>query len=200
MTSKAARYMDAHTKVLQELAHRTLDKKEERQGGVCLPEACSSVFRSRALVIPRDPTPSSWLGRPAPVRRRGSFGDRHPRWSGEDFVARGTPSRASGLSMAALLVRSVVASVVDPLLRLSRLSMKPRAFSSFLLGTLPSAKPCAEARALLWGHPLPHLQPSQGFKTKDVLKRRCRDCYMVKRRGRWFVLCKTNPKHKQRQR
>lgn len=97
--------------------------------------------------------------------------------------------------MAALLVRSVVASVVD----LSRLAVKPRAFSSFLLGTLPSAKPCAEVRSLLSGRPVLSLQPSLGFKTKGVIKKRCRDCYMVKRRGRWFVLCKTNPKHKQRQ-
>ncbi|XP_059132474.1 large ribosomal subunit protein bL36m [Peromyscus eremicus] len=101
--------------------------------------------------------------------------------------------------MAALLVRSAVASLVDPLLHLSSLAVKPRAFSSFLLGTLPSARPCAEVRSLLWGRPLPQLQPSQGFKTKGVIKRRCRDCYMVKRRGRWFVLCKTNPRHKQKQ-
>lgn len=101
--------------------------------------------------------------------------------------------------MAALLVRSLVASVVDPFLHLSRLAVKPRAFSSFLLGTMPSAKPCAEVRSLLCGRPLPSLQPSLSFKTKGVIKKRCRDCYMVKRRGRWFVLCKTNPKHKQRQ-
>ncbi|XP_021091169.1 39S ribosomal protein L36, mitochondrial [Mesocricetus auratus] len=100
--------------------------------------------------------------------------------------------------MAALLVRSAAASLMRPFLHLSRLAVKPRAFS-FLLGTLPSTKPCAEVRSLLWGRPLPPLQPSQGFKTKGVLKKRCRDCYMVKRRGRWFVLCKTNPRHKQRQ-
>lgn len=80
----------------------------------------------------------------------------------------------------------------------SRLAVKPRAFS-ILLGTLPSAKPCAEVRSLLCGGPVLSLQPSLGFKTKGVIKKRCRDCYMVKRRGRWFVLCKTNPKHKQRQ-
>ncbi|KAL1783192.1 39S ribosomal protein L36, mitochondrial [Sigmodon hispidus] len=102
--------------------------------------------------------------------------------------------------MASLLVRSAVASLMDPLLHLSRLAVKPRAFSSFLLRTLPSAKPCAEVRSLLWSRPLPHLlQLSQGFKNKGVLKKRCRDCYMVKRRGRWYVLCKTNPRHKQRQ-
>uniref|UniRef100_A0A8C6HNF7 Ribosomal protein n=1 Tax=Mus spicilegus TaxID=10103 RepID=A0A8C6HNF7_MUSSI len=100
--------------------------------------------------------------------------------------------------MAALLVWSVVASVVDPFLHLSHLVVKPRAFS-FLLGTLPSTKPCAEVRSILCGHPLPTLLPSLGFKTKGVIKKRCKDCYKVKRRGCWFILCKTNPKHTQRQ-
>ncbi|KFO38484.1 39S ribosomal protein L36, mitochondrial, partial [Fukomys damarensis] len=43
------------------------------------------------------------------------------------------------------------------------------------------------------------LTPALGFKNKAVLRKRCRDCYMVKRKGRWYVLCKTNPRHKQRQ-
>lgn len=71
--------------------------------------------------------------------------------------------------MAAALLRRV-ASAVGPLLQLGR-----RPLSA--LG----------------------LQPALGFKTKGVLKRRCKGCYLVKRRGRWFVHCKTNPKHKQRQ-
>ncbi|CAL8397088.1 large ribosomal subunit protein bL36m [Gadus morhua] len=42
-------------------------------------------------------------------------------------------------------------------------------------------------------------QPSAGMKTKTALKRRCKDCFIVRRRGRLFVFCKTNPRHKQRQ-
>uniref|UniRef100_A0A672TT28 Ribosomal protein n=1 Tax=Strigops habroptila TaxID=2489341 RepID=A0A672TT28_STRHB len=38
-----------------------------------------------------------------------------------------------------------------------------------------------------------------GLKSKTSLKRRCKDCFMVRRRGRLYVLCKTNPRHKQRQ-
>lgn len=46
---------------------------------------------------------------------------------------------------------------------------------------------------------LPCIQPSAGMKTKSALKRRCKDCFIVRRRGRLFVFCKTNPRHKQRQ-
>uniref|UniRef100_A0A3P8RTU3 Ribosomal protein n=1 Tax=Amphiprion percula TaxID=161767 RepID=A0A3P8RTU3_AMPPE len=46
---------------------------------------------------------------------------------------------------------------------------------------------------------LPCIQPSAGMKTKSALKRRCKDCFFVRRRGHLFVFCKTNPRHKQRQ-
>lgn len=40
---------------------------------------------------------------------------------------------------------------------------------------------------------------SRGFKDKDVLKIRCPDCYFKKVDDRWWVLCHTHPRHKQRQ-
>lgn len=43
------------------------------------------------------------------------------------------------------------------------------------------------------------IQPAAGMKTKSSLRRRCKDCFFVIRRGRLFVFCKTNPRHKQRQ-
>ncbi|XP_020360849.1 39S ribosomal protein L36, mitochondrial-like [Oncorhynchus kisutch] len=43
------------------------------------------------------------------------------------------------------------------------------------------------------------LQPASGMKTKSALKRRCKDCFFVVRRGRLFVFCKAHPRHKQRQ-
>lgn len=46
---------------------------------------------------------------------------------------------------------------------------------------------------------VPCIQPSAGMKTKSALKKRCKDCFFVRRRGRLFVFCKTNPRHKQRQ-
>lgn len=42
------------------------------------------------------------------------------------------------------------------------------------------------------------VQQTSGLKTKGVLKKRCKDCYIVRRRGRLYVCCKTNGKHKQR--
>uniref|UniRef100_A0A3B3QQN5 Ribosomal protein n=1 Tax=Paramormyrops kingsleyae TaxID=1676925 RepID=A0A3B3QQN5_9TELE len=42
-------------------------------------------------------------------------------------------------------------------------------------------------------------QQVAGMKTRTSLKRRCKDCFFVRRRGRLFVFCKTNPRHKQRQ-
>ncbi|KAG8550115.1 hypothetical protein GDO81_028671 [Engystomops pustulosus] len=42
------------------------------------------------------------------------------------------------------------------------------------------------------------MQQVSGLKTKGVLKKRCKDCYIVKRRGRFYVYCKSNGKHKQR--
>lgn len=57
----------------------------------------------------------------------------------------------------------------------------------------------APTRALLAGPPPPGLlQLCAGLKTKTSIKRRCKDCYIVRRRGRLYVCCKTNPRHKQR--
>ncbi|NXK87823.1 RM36 protein, partial [Formicarius rufipectus] len=60
--------------------------------------------------------------------------------------------------------------------------------------------PCCAPRGLL-AVPPPLLLPAPvaGLKTKTWLKRRCKDCYMVRRRGRLYVYCKSNPRHKQRQ-
>uniref|UniRef100_A0A1A9X0H5 Ribosomal protein n=1 Tax=Glossina brevipalpis TaxID=37001 RepID=A0A1A9X0H5_9MUSC len=36
-----------------------------------------------------------------------------------------------------------------------------------------------------------------GFKVKGRLKRRCKDCYLVVRQQRCYVICPTHPRHKQ---
>ncbi|KAJ8921135.1 hypothetical protein NQ315_013606 [Exocentrus adspersus] len=41
------------------------------------------------------------------------------------------------------------------------------------------------------------LIPSCGFKVKGRVRRRCKDCYMVRREERLYVICKTHPRHKQ---
>ncbi|BBH07364.1 Ribosomal protein L36 [Prunus dulcis] len=42
-------------------------------------------------------------------------------------------------------------------------------------------------------------QPSVAMKVRSSVKKMCEFCKTVKRRGRVYVLCTANPKHKQRQ-
>mmetsp|Transcript_9322 Transcript_9322/g.15176 ORF Transcript_9322/g.15176 Transcript_9322/m.15176 type:complete len:100 (+) Transcript_9322:110-409(+) len=37
------------------------------------------------------------------------------------------------------------------------------------------------------------------MKVRSAIKRLCKDCQIVKRKGTVYIVCKTNPKHKQRQ-
>ncbi|MBU4223878.1 50S ribosomal protein L36 [Patescibacteria group bacterium] len=37
------------------------------------------------------------------------------------------------------------------------------------------------------------------MKVKTSVKKFCNSCKLVKRKGRIYVICKKNPKHKQRQ-
>lgn len=50
---------------------------------------------------------------------------------------------------------------------------------------------------LLLSVPQTYLNQTCGFKVKGQLRRRCKDCYFVMRQQRLFVICKTNPRHKQ---
>ncbi|PIU42902.1 MAG: 50S ribosomal protein L36 [Parcubacteria group bacterium CG_4_9_14_0_2_um_filter_35_11] len=37
------------------------------------------------------------------------------------------------------------------------------------------------------------------MKIKSSVKKICKDCKIIKRKGKVYVICKKNPKHKQRQ-
>jgi ribosomal protein L36 len=37
------------------------------------------------------------------------------------------------------------------------------------------------------------------MKVRSAVKKMCKDCYLVKRKGKLFCYCKTDPRHKQRQ-
>ncbi len=37
------------------------------------------------------------------------------------------------------------------------------------------------------------------MKVKASIKKRCAHCQIVRRKGRVYVICKRNPRHKQRQ-
>lgn len=43
----------------------------------------------------------------------------------------------------------------------------------------------------------PQLMQTCGFKVKGVVKRRCKDCYLIWQEGRLYNLCETHPRHKQ---
>ncbi|KAF5209847.1 hypothetical protein E0198_004161 [Clavispora lusitaniae] len=45
----------------------------------------------------------------------------------------------------------------------------------------------------------PQISPIRTFKVRTSVKKFCKDCYMVRRKGRVYVYCKSNGKHKQRQ-
>jgi len=45
----------------------------------------------------------------------------------------------------------------------------------------------------------PSLVPVRTFRDKAVLKLRCNDCYFKKIDYRWWVLCASHPRHKQRE-
>ncbi|CAM4511870.1 large ribosomal subunit protein bL36m [Lepidochelys kempii] len=108
--------------------------------------------------------------------------------------------------MAALLVKTLLAAAATPL-RYLRHGAPPRLpFSSLGFGHFLAAAPALVAKKrslagqpLLASSQLPVVQTVMGMKTKGVIKRRCKDCFIVRRRGRLFVYCKTHPRHKQRQ-
>ena len=40
---------------------------------------------------------------------------------------------------------------------------------------------------------------SEAMKVRPSIRKICNDCKIVRREGRLYVICKKNPKHKQRQ-
>ncbi|KAG0414458.1 hypothetical protein HPB47_008402 [Ixodes persulcatus] len=94
----------------------------------------------------------------------------------------------------ASFLRTVCASVLrsTQLVRPSELQ-QVRSFSILskinVCNVLASASPSAPIQI-----------PVRTFKDMDVLTKRCKDCYFKKDDDRWYVLCKTHGRHKQRQR
>ncbi|XP_006012634.1 large ribosomal subunit protein bL36m [Latimeria chalumnae] len=114
--------------------------------------------------------------------------------------------------MASCFLRNVISAISNPLSHLSRCARNSSAFCPVVQRCLSNAatmRPqvlCSSldvyrsAAASLFGqHQWPCLQHTAGLKTKSALKRRCKDCFFVRRRGRLYVYCKTHPRHKQRQ-
>ncbi|GMM28093.1 putative mitochondrial 54S ribosomal protein [Martiniozyma asiatica (nom. inval.)] len=48
--------------------------------------------------------------------------------------------------------------------------------------------------------PMMHvLNATRTYKIRTAVKKFCESCYITRRKGRVYVLCKANPKHKQKQ-
>uniref|UniRef100_A0A665UFD5 Ribosomal protein n=1 Tax=Echeneis naucrates TaxID=173247 RepID=A0A665UFD5_ECHNA len=125
--------------------------------------------------------------------------------------------------MAPLLLKHLAASLTHQLAQMSRLNLtlSSSAASAYRCLYMLSTAPCTLILSSATVRPIQpslsgsssqcgpsllgqcqHLrciQPCAGMKTRSALKRRCKDCFFVRRRGRLFVYCKTNPRHKQRQ-
>lgn len=81
-------------------------------------------------------------------------------------------------------------------------------FNNFRLGlqrmgqAAQIAKQCATHEH---AHSNIHIQPSfmvnmaRSYKIRTAVKKFCSHCYIARRKGRVYVLCKANPKHKQKQ-
>uniref|UniRef100_A0A3B3ZJ63 Ribosomal protein n=1 Tax=Periophthalmus magnuspinnatus TaxID=409849 RepID=A0A3B3ZJ63_9GOBI len=116
--------------------------------------------------------------------------------------------------MASLIFKQMASSLTRQVLHISRFSVmlsSSPASSYACLRTLSAApgSPLWSSARINSARPSPSLlgqcraalclQPCANMKTKSALKRRCKDCFFVRRRGRLFVFCKTHPRHKQRQ-
>lgn len=99
-------------------------------------------------------------------------------------------------SMLSLLVRAAAAAA--PLRSLCRSSFGSLAPAARAAWGSRAPPPWRAPRGLLAVLPPPGPPMEAGLKTKTALKRRCKDCYIVARRGRLYVCCKSNPRHKQR--
>ncbi len=44
-----------------------------------------------------------------------------------------------------------------------------------------------------------NLNFNRGVKVQSAVRKRCKDCYCVRRKGVLYVRCKSQPRHKQRQ-
>ncbi|KAK7694695.1 hypothetical protein QCA50_001883 [Cerrena zonata] len=81
---------------------------------------------------------------------------------------------------------------------------------AFLASTRPlltrfraATVPHIHAQTHLHHHALPNAMPTpflaRGMKVRASVKRLCEGCSVVRRKGRIYIICSRNPKHKQRQ-
>nr|DBA24693.1 TPA: hypothetical protein GDO54_012317 [Pyxicephalus adspersus]DBA24694.1 TPA: hypothetical protein GDO54_012317 [Pyxicephalus adspersus] len=104
------------------------------------------------------------------------------------------------MTMASLLLRRALFSLSKPLSFVSHNVVHySTSFNGFMQYTVSKNFQCFRNSNFLTSSHLLPLQQTSGLKTKTTLKKRCKDCFFVKRRGRLYIYCKRHGKHKQRQ-
>ncbi|XP_053190507.1 39S ribosomal protein L36, mitochondrial [Scomber japonicus] len=106
-------------------------------------------------------------------------------------ISRLTPTFSSPAATAYRCLQTLTTAPRTLLLSSARVS-------SIQIPSICSSAQCGSSLLGQCEH-LPSIQPSAGMKTRSALRRRCKDCFFVRRRGHMFVYCKTNPRHKQKQ-
>ncbi|XP_059497512.1 large ribosomal subunit protein bL36m [Stegostoma tigrinum] len=123
------------------------------------------------------------------------------------------PEGRRGVNRMAFLVKNLLQVVKKPLWQLCKCSAlcRPSACSvthkhlSMVvivkpkIGLDPLKIVRFAAMPFLQQYQLQTVQGMAGMKTKTSVKKRCKDCFFVRRRGRLYVYCKSHPRHKQRQ-
>ncbi|KAI9593785.1 ribosomal protein L36-domain-containing protein [Syncephalis fuscata] len=74
-------------------------------------------------------------------------------------------------------------------------SLRSAVVRSFESGTLMRTATTAATSTSVFGA----LSQVRGMKVRASIKKRCDGCSIVRRRGRRFVICSRNPRHKQKQ-
>lgn len=93
--------------------------------------------------------------------------------------------------MSGVLLRSGLRSVLKTRMGLTTIvrDMLTRSYSLNAFNTM---------NRVMIRSPLTLVVATRGFKVKSSLKKFCKDCYIVRRKGKVYVYCKSNHKHKQR--
>ncbi|RPB11403.1 hypothetical protein P167DRAFT_536824 [Morchella conica CCBAS932] len=107
---------------------------------------------------------------------------------------------ASGAPLArlSLLIRSTTKSLSRPnpttIATLPRIASNRQFFSTSLVPSL--TLPFLGSR-VSWN--VVQQQQKRGMKVRSSVKKLCEGCKSVRRKGRVYIICDKNPKHKQRQ-
>ncbi|KAJ1203828.1 hypothetical protein NDU88_007609 [Pleurodeles waltl] len=112
-------------------------------------------------------------------------------------------------TMASVLLKKAVVAFMSPMSLLRRGAAVPPSFALFSfhhLSAIPVKANQSMATCLRLPLPshqflasslLPVVYPTAGMKVKSAIKKRCKDCFIVRRGGQLHVICKTHPRHKQ---